>query len=62
MNAPKKCSLLTVSISLFIGLTIVFSGFQTFGEEWTEDQKEILSKRCSDFNVSFVNSSIGRDT
>jgi hypothetical protein len=41
MKQCNRFNLTTVSISVFLGIIIVFSGFQAFGEEWTAEQKEV---------------------
>ena len=37
----KSSKRFTVSISVFLGIIIVFSGFHALGAEWSEAQKEI---------------------
>ena len=41
MKSCIRSNLTTVSISVFLGIIIVFSGFHALGAEWSEAQKEI---------------------
>jgi hypothetical protein len=41
MKSCIRSNLTTVSISVFLGIIIVFSGFHALGTEWSEAQKEI---------------------
>jgi hypothetical protein len=40
MKQCNRFNLTTVSISVFLGIIIVFSGIQTFAEEWIETSTE----------------------
>ena len=41
MKFHKNYNLKKISLSLFLGIVVTFSGVQAFGEEWTADQKEV---------------------
>jgi hypothetical protein len=41
MKTRKSFNLTTISMSLFLGIIVAFSGFQAFGEEWTAEQKVV---------------------
>jgi hypothetical protein len=42
----------TITISIFIAVFIISIGHQTFGEEWTQDQKEIWSVIQADWEAN----------